>query len=141
ISLLLGIIFAGGLAFVRDKMDKRLRSMEEISAALELPALGVVPSMSRREGLAIRGKKVYLDSRSVWAETYRSMRTAVLFSDSKAKSRTILVTSPEAGDGKTTVVSNLAIAMAQAGQKTLVLEADFRKPMQSKSIVKALQSS
>jgi len=132
ISLLLGIIFAGGLAFVRDKMDKRLRSMEEISAALELPALGVVPSMSRREGLAIRGKKVYLDSRSVWAETYRSMRTAVLFSDSKAKSRTILVTSPEAGDGKTTVVSNLAIAMAQAGQKTLVLEADFRKPMQSK---------
>jgi capsular exopolysaccharide synthesis family protein len=60
------------------------------------------------------------------------MRTAVLFSATKAKSRTILVTSPEAGDGKTTVVSNLAITMAQAGQKTLVLEADFRKPMQNK---------
>jgi len=113
-------------------MDQRLRSMEEIAAALGLPALGVVPSMSRREGPAIRGKKAYLDSRSVWAETYRTMRTAVLFSASKAKSRTILVTSPEAADGKTTVVSNLAIAMAQAGQKTLVLEADFRKPMQNK---------
>ncbi|TSA52561.1 MAG: polysaccharide biosynthesis tyrosine autokinase [Planctomycetaceae bacterium] len=68
----------------------------------------------------------------MWAETYRTIRTAVLFSDSKAKSRTILVTSPEAADGKSTVVSNLAIAMAQAGQKTLVLEADFRKPMQNK---------
>ena len=132
IALLIGIVFAGGLAFVRDRMDQRLRSMEEISAALGLPALGVIPSMSRREGPAIRGKKAYLDSRSVWAETYRTMRTAVLFSDTKAKSRTILVTSPQAGDGKTTVVSNLAIAMAQAGQKTLVLEADFRRPMQNK---------
>jgi capsular exopolysaccharide synthesis family protein len=106
--------------------------MEEIHAALGLPALGVVPSMSRKEGPAIRGKKAYLDSKSMWAETYRTMRTAVLFSASKARSRTILVTSPEAADGKSTVVSNLAIAMAQAGQKTLVLEADFRKPMQSK---------
>jgi succinoglycan biosynthesis transport protein ExoP len=132
IALLIGIVLAGVLALVRDRMDHRLRSMEEIYAALDLPALGVVPSMSRREGLSVRGKKVYLDSRSVWAETYRTMRTAVLFSDTKAKSRTILITSPEAGDGKTTVVSNLAIAMAQDGQKTLVLEADFRKPMQNK---------
>ena len=132
ISLLFGLVLAGGLALVRDRMDQRFRSMEEISAALGLPALGVVPSMSRREGPAIRGKKAYLDSRSLWAETYRTMRTAVLFSDTKAKSRTILITSPEAADGKSTVVSNLAIAMAQAGQKTLVFEADFRKPMQSK---------
>ena len=132
ISLLLGLVLAGGLALVRDRMDQRLRSMEEIVATLGLPALGVVPSMSRFEGPAARGKKAYLDSKSIWAETYRTMRTAVLFSATKAKSRTILVTSPEAADGKTTVVSNLAIAMAQAGQKTLVLEADFRKPMQSR---------
>ena len=131
-AMLIGLVLAGGLALVRDRMDQRLRSMEEISAALGLPALGVVPSMSRREGPAIRGKKAYLDSKSVWAETYHTMRTAVLFSDTKANSRTILVTSPEAADGKSTVVSNLAIAMAQAGQKTLVLEADFRKPMQNK---------
>jgi succinoglycan biosynthesis transport protein ExoP len=132
IALLFGLVLAGGLALVRDRMDQRVRSMEEISASLGLPTLGAIPSMSRSEGLAIRGKKAHLDSKSVWAETYRTMRTAVLFSDTKAKSRTILVTSPEAGDGKTTVVSNLAIAMAQAGQKTLVLEADFRKPMQNK---------
>jgi capsular exopolysaccharide synthesis family protein len=132
IALLFGLVFSGVLALVRDRMDQRLRSTEEISASLGLPTLGVVPSMSRIEGPAVRGKKAYLDSKSVWAETYRTMRTAVFFSATKAKSRTILVTSPEAGDGKTTVVSNLAIAMAQAGQKTLVLEADFRKPMQSK---------
>ena len=132
IALLFGIVLAGAMALVRDKMDQRLRSIEEIAAALRLPSLGTIPSMSRREGPAIRGRKAYLDSKSVWAEAYRTIRTAVLFSDTKAKSKTILVTSPEAGDGKTTVVSNLAIAMAQAGQKTLVLEADFRKPMQNK---------
>jgi capsular exopolysaccharide synthesis family protein len=132
IALLFGLVLSGATALVRDKMDQRLRSMEEIAAALRLPSLGTIPSMSRREGPAIRGKKAYLDSKSVWAEAYRTIRTAVLFSDTNAKSRTILVTSPEAGDGKTTVVSNLAIAMAQAGQKTLVLEADFRKPMQDK---------
>jgi capsular exopolysaccharide synthesis family protein len=132
IALLFGLVLSGTLALVRDKMDQRLRSAEEIAASLGLPALGVIPSMSRKEGPAIRGKKAYLDSKSMWAETYRTMRTAVFFSTSKAKSRTILVTSPEAADGKTTVVSNLAIAMAQAGQKTLILEADFRKPMQNK---------
>jgi succinoglycan biosynthesis transport protein ExoP len=132
IALLLGIVLSGAVVIIRDSMDQRLRSVEEISASLGLPALGVVPSMSRKEGPAARGKMAYLDSKSVWAETYRTMRTAVFFSATKAKSRTILVTSPEAGDGKTTIVSNLAIAMAQAGQKTLVLEADFRRPMQSK---------
>ena len=132
IALLLGLVLSGGLVLVRDRMDQRLHSVEEVSTCLGLPILGIVPSMSRREGPAIRGRKAYLDSKSVWAETFRTMRTAVLFSATKAKSRTILVTSPEAGDGKTTVVSNLAITMAQAGQKTLVLEADFRKPMQSK---------
>jgi capsular exopolysaccharide synthesis family protein len=132
IALLLGLVLSGAIVLVRDRMDQRLHSVEEISASLGLPTLGTVPSMSRKEGPAIRGKKAYLDSKSIWAETYRTMRTAVLFSATKAKSRTILVTSPEAGDGKTTVVSNLAIAMAQAGQKTLILEADFRKPMQSK---------
>ncbi|MBN2594538.1 MAG: polysaccharide biosynthesis tyrosine autokinase [Sedimentisphaerales bacterium] len=131
IALLFGLVLSGAMALVRDKMDQRLHSMEEITAALRLPSLGTIPSMSRREEPAIRGKKAYLDSKSVWAEAYHTIRTAVLFSDTNAKSRTILVTSPEAGDGKTTVVSNLAIAMAQAGQKTLVLEADFRKPMQN----------
>jgi capsular exopolysaccharide synthesis family protein len=56
----------------------------------------------------------------------------VFFGAPKGEAKTILVTSPAAVDGKTTLVSNLAIAMAQAGQKTLILDADFRKPMQHK---------
>ena len=76
------------------------------------------------------GQKVHLKPRSVAAEAYRTIRTAVFFGVPKGQAKTILVTSPASGDGKSTLVSNLAITMAQAGQKTLVLDADFRKPTQ-----------
>jgi capsular exopolysaccharide synthesis family protein len=113
-------------------MDHRLRSAEEVSAVLNLPILGVVPSMPRRLSVADRGQKVHKDSDSPVAEAYRTIRTAVFFGAPKDQAKTILVTSPAPADGKTTLVSNLAIAMAQAGQKTLIIDGDFRKPMQQK---------
>jgi len=130
IALALGLMLGGGLALLRDWMDQKLHSAEEISAILGVPVLGVVPSMSKRQSVAARGQKVHRDSHSSWAEAYRTIRTAVFFGAPKGEAKTILITSPAAADGKTTLVSNLAIAMAQAGQKTLILDADFRKPMQ-----------
>ncbi|MFC1738352.1 polysaccharide biosynthesis tyrosine autokinase [Planctomycetota bacterium] len=76
------------------------------------------------------GQEVLLKPMSVVAEAYRTIRTAVFFGVPKGKAKTIVVTSPAPGDGKTTLVSNLAIAMAQAGQKILILDCDFRKPRQ-----------
>ncbi len=130
LALVMGLMLGGGLALLRDWMDQKLHSAEEISNVLGVPVLGIVPSMSRRENVAERGRKVYLDSKSSWAEAYRTIRTAVFFGAPKGEAKTILVTSPAPSDGKTTLVSNLAITMAQAGQKTLILDADFRKPMQ-----------
>jgi capsular exopolysaccharide synthesis family protein len=129
-ALVLALMLGGGLALLRDWMDQRLRSADEISAILGVPVLGVVPSMSRRQSFTARGQKVHLDSNSHAAEAYRTIRTSVFFGVPKDEAKTVLITSPGAGDGKTTLVSNLAIAMAQAGQKTLILDADFRKPMQ-----------
>ena len=77
-----------------------------------------------------RGQKVILKPRSVTAEAYRTIRTAVFFGVPKGMAKTILVTSPAPGDGKSTLASNLALTMAQAGQKTLIIDADLRKPMQ-----------
>jgi len=132
ITLALGLMLGIGLALLRDWMDQRLRSAEEISAVLGVPVLGVVPSMSRRQSIVDRGQKVHRDSQSSWAEAYRTIRTAVFFGAPRGEAKTILITSPAAADGKTTLVSNLGIAMAQAGQKTLILDADFRKPKQHK---------
>jgi succinoglycan biosynthesis transport protein ExoP len=132
IALVLGLMLGGGLALLRDWMDQKLHTAEEISNILGVPVLGVVPSMSKRQSVAARGQKVHRDSHSSWAEAYRTIRTAVFFGAPKGEAKTILITSPAAADGKTTLASNLAIAMAQAGQKTLILDADFRKPMQYK---------
>ncbi len=132
VALIMGLLLGGGVAFVRDWTDQSLRSAEEVSAVLGVPILGVVPSMPGGQGAVARGQKVFKESDSRVAEAYRMIRTAVIFGVPKHQARTVLVTSPAAVDGKSTLVSNLAIAMAQTGQKTLILEADFRKPMQRK---------
>jgi len=132
IALFLGLMLGVGLALLRNWVDQRMRTAEEISIVLGVPILGVVPSMSRRQNIVARGQKVYRDSNSRAAEAYRTIRTAVFFGVPKGEAKTILVTSPAAADGKTTLVSNLGITLAQAGQKTLILDADFRKPMQHK---------
>lgn len=132
IALVLGLMLGCGLALLRDWMDQRLRSAEEITAILGIPVLGVVPTMSRKQGVVQLGQKVHKESDSRAAEAYRTVRTAVFFGAPKNEAKTVLVTSPAPADGKTTLVSNLAITMAQAGQKTLIVDADFRKPMQHK---------
>jgi capsular exopolysaccharide synthesis family protein len=130
IALVTGILMGGGLATVRGWLDQTLRSADEISATLGLRVLGVVPAMSRRQTVYARGQKVHLRPNSREAEAFRTIRTAVFFGAPDERAKTLLVTSPSAGEGKSTLVSNLAIAIAQSGQKTIVLDADFRKPTQ-----------
>jgi len=130
LALMVGLVAGGGIAVARDWADQTFHSVEEVSAALDLPVLGVVPVMSRRQNEGTRGQKVLLQPDSPEAEAYRTVRTALFFGTSTEGMRTLLVTSPAAGDGKSTLVGNLAIAMAQAGQKTLILDADLRKPTQ-----------
>jgi capsular exopolysaccharide synthesis family protein len=90
--------------------------------------------MSGRRTAVARAMTVHLDPRSVVAEAYRTVRTAVYFGAGSSNCKTILVTSPEPGDGKTTSASNLAIAIAQTGRSVLLLDADFRKPTQHKNL-------
>jgi capsular exopolysaccharide synthesis family protein len=120
----------GAGSLLRDMLDQTIRSADEIQKMLGLSVLGVIPSMPRRQRASLRGQKTRLQPDSTEAEAFRTVRTAIVFGAAKENARTILVTSPSAGDGKSTLVSNLAIAMAQAGHKTIVLDADFRKPTQ-----------
>ena len=129
-ALVLGLMLGGGLALLRDSRDQKLYSSEEISNALGIPVVALVPSMPKNETLTERGQKVHLKSDSPGAEAYRTIRTSIFFGIKGDKAQTILITSPTPNDGKTTLASNLAIAMAQADQKTLILDADFRKSMQ-----------
>lgn len=129
IGLILGLMTGGGLAFLRDMKDLRVRSADEITAILGVPILGAVPTIPRR-GILRRGPRTRLSLNSRESEAYRSIRTALFFGSSHEEGKTILVTSPGALEGKTTLVSNLGVAMAHAGQRTLIIDADLRKPMQ-----------
>lgn len=83
-----------------------------------------------RKSVNTKGQTVLIEPWSVAAEAFRTVRTSVFFNVPKDKAKTIVITSPAPGDGKSTLVSNLGIAMAQAGQRTIIIDADFRKPMQ-----------
>src|SRR5438874_4810908 len=131
-SLIIGSILGVGLAFAREYTDQRLRSADEIKMALGLPILGVVPHITKARTPSQRGMQLYIDPMSDVAEAYRTIRTAIYFGNPHGVAKTLLITSPSPGDGKTTLASNLAIAMAQAGNRILSLDADFRKPMQHK---------
>jgi succinoglycan biosynthesis transport protein ExoP len=131
LALCLGFFTGMGLALHREWKDKRLRSTGEISDLLELPILGVVPAMTApNQTVAIRGQKVRISPDSREAEAFRSLRTAVFHRAPKESARTILVTSAAANEGKSTVVGNLAITMAYAGQRVLVVDANLRRPGQ-----------
>ena len=129
-SLGLGLVLGAGLALLRDQMDHRLRSAAEISEVLGLPVVGVVPHSSDGADNSETARAVELQPLSGMAEAYRMIRTAVYFGGAEDEIKTVLVTSPNAGEGKSTLSSNLSIAMAQAGQKVLLVDADFRKPRQ-----------
>ena len=128
-ALVAGLLAGSLLAFLRDWLDQRLRSAEEIKQLLNLQVLGVVPHIHRARTPSDRGTVAQHKPMSHFAESFRTIRTAIYFGVPAGAARTLLITSPQPGDGKTTLASNLAIAMAQAGNRVLLIDADFRKPM------------
>jgi capsular exopolysaccharide synthesis family protein len=130
LALIGGLVVGCGIACVRDWYDFRLRSADEIKAALGVTVLGIVPHVEDETSPIARGQKIHIDPASEAAEAYRSLRTAIYFGTKEGQARTILVTSPERGDGKTTLASNLAISIAQASRRVLLIDADMRAPMQ-----------
>lgn len=132
-ALLVGFLLGTAGALLWDWIDQRIRTPDEASESLSVPLLGVVPLITsgKMKTQPMRGQYVHLEPRSSMAEAYRTVRTAIHFGAGEGV-KTILVTSPAPGDGKSTTASNLAITLAQAGLRTLLLDADLRKPTQHK---------
>jgi capsular exopolysaccharide synthesis family protein len=129
-GLLAGGLIGFGLAWLRDLLDHRLKSVDEIASVLQLPVLGALPYFGDKQETSQIGRLVALSPRSIAAESIRTLRTALHFGLAGREVKAIVVTSPSPGDGKSTVASNLAIALAQADQRVLLIDADLRKPTQ-----------
>ena len=129
-SLMAGISIGGVLVFVADILDDRFRSPEELKLQLGTPVLALVRHLPERLGVGVEKLQIHMAPDSVESEAFRTLRTTVAFS---ADELTCLsISSSEPGDGKTTVLSNLGVSFAQVGKRTLLIDADLRRPGLSK---------
>jgi len=122
-ALVLGV----GLAFLRDSLDVKIHSAEEIAERTSLPVIAAIPEFRRRDRSP--DKLVVLDDpRSATAEAYRFLRTNLEFVNFNNDLKTILVTSPLPGQGKSTTIANLAVALLRADKRVAIVEGDLRRP-------------
>lgn len=122
IALVLGAALGGSLAFLRELMDDRLRSIDELERRLGLPGLGQTP-------MVMGEVDDYTDDPfSPISEAYASIRTTLEYTGKGGKCKTLQITSSQAGEGKSTSSLALASRFGQVGRKTLLVDADFRRP-------------
>lgn len=125
--------FAGvAAAFAAERLDSRFHRPDEAEHVLALPMLALVPRVREADGKVTLAED---SRRSTFAESFRTLRTSVLYSAPEGSLRTLLVTSPEPEDGKSTVVANLALTLARSGRRVVLVDADLRRP----SLLEALQ--
>jgi succinoglycan biosynthesis transport protein ExoP len=125
IALLGGLTLAIGLAFAFEYGDDRIKNPDELKKSLGLPFLGMVPALFDK---TITTPLITGAAPNLFGESFRSIRTNVLFSSADEGSRLVVVTSSAPGEGKTAVSTNLSLALAQAGHRVLLIDADMRKP-------------
>lgn len=156
---ILGVIIAFGLSLVLgvclaiflEYLDNTIRTAEDIERTIGLPALAAIPSvggLTRRRLLPAINRKqnqigkfisrpellIHEEARKLVAEPYKQLRTSILLSTAGRAPKTLLITSGQQSEGKTSVSINTAISLAQTGASVLVIDADMRRPMIHKSL-------
>jgi succinoglycan biosynthesis transport protein ExoP len=128
VNLLLGLFggafLAVGSALFFEYLDNRIKSPAEIKTHLGLPFLGIIPQVAGGDGAPLLNNGV----KANFAEALRTVRSNMLFSVVDEGGRSVVITSTGPGEGKTIVASNLALALAQAGQRVILVDADMRRP-------------
>ena len=133
---ILALALAGGCglgtlaAFVANMLDARVHTVAELRGLVDLPVIGLIPQLSsdQIQATGVAGLLSHEKPRSALAESYKSIRTNLESLRRSRQAQVLLVSSAHPGDGKSTTASNLAITLAQAGRRVLLVDADLRTP-------------
>lgn len=124
-AFLFALIFSGGIVVAAGVLDRTIGTEEEARKYLNLPVIGLIA----KENGKSKEKLVSIHKfKSYESEAYRTLRTNIEFSSIDKKIHTMIITSANPSEGKSTVAANLAVVMSQAGRKTLLIDCDLRKP-------------
>ena len=144
LGVLFGFLIGVGVAFLKEFFDNTIKAVEQLERK-GLSVLGIVPDMfndskiktAQKRFLPSEGGKEFQrrlitheDPKSPISESYRTLRTNVIHALVGKEIKSVLVSSPQPGEGKSTTVANLAIAFAQLRKRTILIDADLRKPVQ-----------
>lgn len=128
LALALGLLVGVGLAFLWDAFDTRVRSADEIAQRLHLALLARIPEPPRK--LRKENRLIMAaDPMGAQAEPFRMLRTNLEFANLEREAQVIMVTSAVESEGKSTTVSNLALALARAGKRVVLVDLDLRRPV------------
>ena len=126
----IGLTLGVGGAFLIEYLDDTVKSPEDVKRLTHVPVLGAIARIS---GDTYADKLVMVgEPRSPVAEAYRALRTNIQFSSVDQTARTLMVTSPNPVEGKSITLANLAVVMAQAGYRVVVVDSDLRRPVLDK---------
>jgi polysaccharide biosynthesis transport protein len=123
LGIVLGLLLGLGLAALLDRIDRRVRSIDELEGLYGVPILARIPRSQRLS----RRRPEAIGPQTQEGEAFRVLRTNLRYFNVDSGLRSILITSPEAGDGKSTVARTLAMTMAEMGDDVILVEGDLRK--------------
>lgn len=124
LAAVVGLMLSAGAIVLREILDDTIKTPEDVTRKFKLPILGVINHHNPEKDAPI----TITDPRSPTSEAYRTLRTNINYSSVDKPLRTIMVSSSEPGEGKTTTVSNLGVVLAQNGFKVIITDCDLRHP-------------